>query len=156
MLSAFVNVFGMLVATRGYTTAHLLEEQQPSVFSFPSVLLVQLWGLAFLATASRFEHNAIMCATFVAEKVRPQWRLPVLVWFRPTCLCVLSYPQVLYTLCWLSYMSREETDLAALWRRDWLTGLFFTVYGINDFFFAVVFGIALIVAINTPTRVRGD
>lgn len=79
MLSAFVNVFGMLVATRGYTTAHLLEEQQPSVFSFPSVLLVQLWGLAFLATASRFEHNAIMCATFVAEKVRPQWRLPACV-----------------------------------------------------------------------------
>lgn len=116
-LSAFVNVVGMVVMTKGYTDVASLMAPQPTVFSLPSCLLVQVWGLAFYAVADTFEFNRGMCLVFTAEKV-------------------------LYTGLWLSWMAGNAQRLPAMWSEDWLVGFFYSIYGVNDALFALVFAYA--------------
>ena len=69
-VSAIVNVVGVVVISKGYTDIEALERQQPSVFSFASLLLIQCWGAAYALIAPNFMQNAGMCWIFFVEKVR--------------------------------------------------------------------------------------
>ena len=67
--AGFMNVVGLMVFNNCYFTANALAAELPEVFAVNSQYLVQLWGLAYLATAKRWMHMPHLCFVFFLELV---------------------------------------------------------------------------------------
>ena len=119
--AGFMNVVGLMVFNNCYFTANVLAAELPEVFAVNSQYLVQLWGLAYLATAKRWMHVPHLCFVFFLEKM-------------------------LYTYFWVDYIADETTrqKLVSMVINydDVQTGSFLLLFGINDFLFGVVFAYA--------------
>jgi hypothetical protein len=113
------NVIGVLTVSRFFTN-NTVSEYDPTVMSTFGLICIVLWGLAYIAT-SRITDNAVqwLAAVFAVEKV-------------------------LYVVVWLIWMSGNWEALPDIYANDWLTGLFYSVYGLNDLLFAVFFGYAFL------------
>lgn len=113
------NVIGVLTVSRFFTN-NTVSEYAPTVMSTFGLICIVLWGLAYIAT-SRITDNAVqwLAAVFAVEKV-------------------------LYVVVWLIWMSGNWEALPDIYANDWLTGLFYSVYGLNDLLFAVFFGYAFL------------
>lgn len=113
--SGLVNILAVLLLSRGFTNA-VIPETDPVVMSNFGLLMIAVWGLVFLAVAPRYRQVKWVVGTFVVEKL-----IYAVVWFR-----------------WIT-----THDVAAVYARDLLAGIFYSVYGLNDFlfflFFAAVF-----------------
>ena len=107
-----MNVVGLMVFNNCYFTANALAAELPEVFAVNSQYLVQLWGLAYLATAKRWMHMPLLCFVFCLEKM-------------------------LYTYFWVDYIADETTrqKLVSMVINydDVQTGSFLLLFGINDF-----------------------
>jgi len=122
ILAGLVNIFAVIVFSKGYSNN--LSVQYWEVFSVEDLFGIQLWGLAYIATAFSegfpYSHKAL-CFVFFLEKI-------------------------FYALTWVRYMMKTKsfftTRLTSLVQEDPLTGVFFWIYGINDFVFAIVFLVA--------------
>ena len=153
-LGAAANIVGTAVVTKGFTDVAALTAQQPTVFSLPSVVLILLWGLAYLSAASKFEHMPLMCLVFCLEKVRGatvgDTAPRVLTCRRLPCASNACGPprtlQALYTGLWVSWITANGHMLSDLIASDFLTGFFFAAYGLNDGLFALVFAHAAFTA----------
>lgn len=124
VMSGLMNILGMLVVSKGFSNT-LLYDEYPEVFGLEGCLCIMLWGLAYIAVAPRFTLMPALCLVFALEKL-------------------------LYTATWLLYMQRRYATIVLLFHKDWLTGSFYYLYGVNDLFFAVVFVVAFIVASRSP------
>ncbi len=111
-LAAAINVLGVLLFSKGFTNAYL-SELDPHVFSRFGLLVIIVWGLAYLATAGCYRQAKWIVAVFAVEKL-------------------------LYTGAWVLWTSRH--DLGAVFERSPLTGAFYAISGPNDFLFALFFG----------------
>ena len=113
------NVIGVLTVSRFFTN-NTVSEYDPTVMSTFGLICIVLWGLAYIAT-SRITDNAVqwLAAVFAVEKV-------------------------FYVVVWLIWMSGNWEALPDIYATDWLTGLFYSVYGLNDLLFAVFFGYAFL------------
>ena len=110
-----VNILAVLVLSRAFTN-RVIPETDPEVMSNFGLLMIAVWGLAFLAVANRYRSVKWLVGAFVVEKL-----IYATVWFR-----------------WLT-----THDLAAVYAKDLFAGVFYSAYGLNDFsfflFFAAVF-----------------
>jgi len=109
--SGLVNVFGALIFTRGFSS-NALGELYPEVCSRFGMVVVIVWGLAYLAVARR--PPAMLCFVFAIEKA-------------------------VYVASWLYWMLERGSELPAIWSRDPLSATFLAIYGINDLAFGVFF-----------------
>lgn len=115
ILAAFMNVGGVLLFSRLFTNA-AINTADPVVMSNFGLLMITVWGLAYLGAATIAANIKWLAGAFVLEKL-----VYVVVWIR-----------------WLS-----ENNLAQLYSKDIFAGVFYSIYGANDFafmlFFAYVF-----------------
>ena len=113
--SGLVNILAVLLLSRAFTNA-VIPETDPVVMSNFGLLMIAVWGLVFLAVAPRYQYVKWAVGAFVVEKL-----VYAVVWFR-----------------WIT-----THDVAAVYARDLFAGVFYSVYGLNDFlfflFFAAVF-----------------
>ena len=117
-IAGLVNIIGILVITRGMTS-DTLANADPAVFSQFGILIIILWGLAYIATAP-FATTAVL--------------LPV----------VFALEKLAYTVNWVIWMGSHSGDVTNIQEGDFLGGLFLGAYGLNDglfflFFAAVAF-----------------
>ena len=119
IIAGLANIVGILAVTQGMTSSTLYE-QDPEVFSKFGILMIMLWGLAYIGT-SRFATTAVLLpAAFAIEKLA-------------------------YTLNWAFWMAENGDKVNAIREQDFLGGFFMGGYGINDGLFFVFFAVVTIV-----------
>ena len=109
--AGLMNIGGVLLFSRAFTNI-AINSADPVVMSNFGLLMILVWGLAYLGAAEITSNVKWLAGAFALEKL-----VYVVVWVR-----------------WLS-----ENSLAQLYSRDFLAGAYFSIYGANDFIFMLFF-----------------
>ena len=93
-LAAAINIFGILLFSKGLTNTYLAE-LDPQVFSTFGQGCIILWGLAYLAVAERYREVRWLVAVFTVEKLvyTGAFAMPMRAprrWFYPAGYCALG------------------------------------------------------------------
>ena len=111
VLAAFMNVGGVLLFSQGFTNA-VINRADPVVMSNFGLLMIAVWGLAYLAAAQIQANLKWLGGAFAIEKL-------------------------VYVLVWIDWLS--ENSLAQLYKEDLFAGMFYSIYGANDLVFMLFF-----------------
>lgn len=114
--AGIMNTLGILIFSKAFTN-NVVPETDPVVMSYFGLLMIMIWGGACIAVAGIFEKVKWLIGIFIIEK--------------------LAY--VLAYIFWFS-----NNSLAAVYEKDVLAGIFYTVYGLNDFLFMLFFSYVFI------------
>ncbi len=106
-----MNIGGVLVFSRGLTN-EVINQFDPIVMSNFGLLMIMVLGLAYLGTAFIQANVSWLAAAFAIEKL-------------------------VYVIAWLMWIGHHS--LADVYHQDLLAGLFYTIYGANDFVFMLFF-----------------
>ena len=113
LLAGLVNLVGILLVTQGMTSPTIMLAD-PAVFSGFGVVMIMLWGLAYIGTAAVAQRAVLLPLTFAIEKAA-------------------------YTLNWAFWLDTHSAQLPTILEQDWLGGVFLGAYGINDGLFGLFF-----------------
>jgi len=113
ILSGAVNVLGIPVFSKLFTNDYLTQVD-PKTFSEVSLFTIILWGLAYISIARHYEKVPAISAVFAIEKF-------------------------FYAGVWIHWLWNNFGNLSGIYNRDWITGFFYSVYGLNDFLIGVFF-----------------
>ncbi len=120
--AGLMNIGGVLVFSRAFTNT-AINEADPVVMSNFGLLMIVVWGLAYLGAATVTSGVRWIAGAFALEKL-----VYVVVWFQ-----------------WLSANSLED-----LYAKDVWAGVFFSIYGANDLVFMLFF--AWVFFLKQPSR----
>jgi hypothetical protein len=109
--AGLMNVIGVLLFSRAFTN-QAINSADPVVMSNFGLLMIVVWGLAYLGAAAIPSRIKWLAGAFALEKL-----VYVVVWIR-----------------WLS-----ENSLTQIYSKDYFAGAFFSIYGANDFIFMLFF-----------------
>lgn len=109
--AAAMNIGGVLLFSRGFTN-DAITQADPVVMSNFGLLMIAVWGLAYLGAAAAGTGIKWLAGAFAIEKL-------------------------VYGVVWLLWLSNN--DLVALYARDLFAGIFFSIYGLNDLVFMLFF-----------------
>ena len=109
--AGLMNIVGVLLFSRAFTNT-AINSADPVVMSNFGLLMIVVWGLAYIGAALITSSIKWLAAAFALEKL-----VYVVVWIR-----------------WLS-----ENSVAQLYSKDFFAGAFFSIYGLNDFIFMLFF-----------------
>ena len=110
--AGLMNIGGVLLFSRAFTNS-AINEADPVVMSNFGLLMIVIWGLAYLGTATITSSIKWITGVFALEKL-------------------------VYVAVWLRWLT--ENNLAHLYSKDFFAGAFFSIYGANDFIFMLFFG----------------
>ena len=113
VLAAITNIPGVLLFTLAFTNTSLFEVD-PGAFSQFGVLMIMVWGLAYLAAAPTASKTPWIALAFAVEKL-------------------------IYVLRWTWWMSTSSVSLSELLDTSFFTGAFYGIYGIVDLIFMLLF-----------------
>ena len=111
VLSGIMNIGGVLIFSRFFTN-DAITVADPVVISNFGLLMIVVWGLVFLSVSQKYEELNWLIGVFAIEKF-------------------------LYGLNWINWISNN--DLFALFNKDQMAGIFYGIYGINDWLFFLFF-----------------
>ena len=111
VLSGIMNIGGVLIFSRFFTN-DAITVADPVVISNFGLLMIVVWGLVFLSVSQKYEELNWLVGVFTIEKF-------------------------LYGLNWINWISNN--DLFALFNKDQMAGIFYALYGINDWLFFLFF-----------------
>ena len=111
VLSGIMNIGGVLIFSRFFTN-DAITVADPVVISNFGLLMIVVWGLVFLSVSQKYEELNWLIGVFAIEKF-------------------------LYGLNWINWISNN--DLFALFNKDQMAGIFYALYGINDWLFFLFF-----------------
>lgn len=125
VLAGLANIAGVLGASIAFTNPHIAT-LDPAVMSNFGLAMIILWGLAYIATAGHWREMKWLVGIFCIEKI-------------------------FYSANWLFWINAHGNELGEIYGRDFMTGVFFSIYGPNDILFAVFFAFAFLRASKTVT-----
>lgn len=111
LAAGIMNIGGVLVFSRAFTNA-AINNADPVVMSNFGLVMIAIWGLAYLAAASIASNIRWLAGAFALEKL-------------------------VYVIVWSRWMS--DNSLAQLYSQDFFAGVFYSIYGVNDFVFMLFF-----------------
>ena len=109
--AGLMNIGGVLLFSRAFTNV-AINKADPVVMSNFGLLMIVVWGLAYLGAATSTTNIKFLAGAFALEKL-----VYVVVWGK-----------------WLS-----GNSLPRLYSTDFFAGAFFSIYGVNDFIFMLFF-----------------
>jgi hypothetical protein len=109
--AALMNIGGVFIFSRGFTNV-AINNADPVVMSNFGLLMIVVWGLAYLAAATIHSNIKWLAGTFALEKL-------------------------VYVLVWCGWMF--ENSLTSIYAIDLFAGIFYSIYGLNDFIFMLFF-----------------
>lgn len=115
-LAGFANIAGVLNATKFFTN-DIIMKVDPEVMSKFGLIMIIVWGLAYLSVAKSFTKVKWLILVFAIEK-----------------LC--------YGLYWTKWILNN--DMEVITKKYPSTSLFYSTYGINDWIFFVFFSYVFI------------
>jgi len=109
--AGLMNIFAVLILSRFFTN-EAIPEQDPAVMSNFGLLMIIVWGFLYIAVAFNYRNAKWVVAVFVIEKL-------------------------IYVIAWLLWMINN--NVIDVYEKDLFAGIFYSVYGINDFIFFMFF-----------------
>lgn len=109
--AGLMNIFGVLTFSRIFTNTVIPEFDSQAMSKF-GLLMIVLWGFVFIAVSKNFQNLKWLIAVFTLEKL-------------------------IYATHWSKWMTTN--DLTDVFEKDKMAGIFYTIYGINDWVFFVFF-----------------
>lgn len=109
--AAMMNFSGVLIFSRGFTNS-AINNADPLLMSNFGLLMIVVWGLAYLSAATIRSNIRWLTGVFALEK---------LVYF-------------VFWILWLLGNSLSE-----VYSKDVFAGIFYSIYGVNDFLFMLFF-----------------
>ena len=106
-----MNIGGVLMFSRLLTNT-AINDADPVVMSNFGLVMIAVWGLAYLGAASIGASVKWLAAAFAVEKL-------------------------VYVLVWGVWHSKNS--VSALFTTDLFAGVFYSIYGLNDFLFMLFF-----------------
>lgn len=124
--AGLMNIGGVLIFSRFFTNS-TINEFDPVVMSNFGLLMIVIWGLAYLSVPKDF--------------VKVKW-----------LIAVFSIEKLIYGIVWIKWLMNN--DLAVVYSKDSMAGIFFTIYGANDwlFFWFFTFVFLRIMSKNEPKK----
>jgi hypothetical protein len=110
--AAVMNIGGVLVFSRMFTNV-AINNADPVVMSTFGLIMIVVWGLAYLGAAASHTNIRWLAGAFAVEKL-------------------------VYVANWVLWLSKNS--LADLYATDAFAGAFYSVYGLNDLVFLLFFG----------------
>lgn len=110
--AAFANTIGVLIFTKGLTNQTLINSH-PTLFSQFGIIMVMVWGLCYLACTQAAQVQKRISLIFALEK------------------CV-------YLISWVLLL-QSDFDWESLYQQDVLAGLFYSIYGVVDGIYMLLF-----------------
>ena len=115
-LSGISNISGVLIFSRFFSNK-VINETDPDVMSNFGLLMIGVWGLAFIAIAPKWEKLKWLIGVFAIEKF-------------------------IYGFTWTKWLLNN--DLSSVYEQDTMAGIFYTIYGPNDWFFFLFYLVVFI------------
>ena len=109
--ASLMNITGVLVFSRAFTNS-AINSADPVVMSNFGLVMIVVWGLAYLGASSITSSIKWLAAAFAVEKL-------------------------VYVVMWLTWHS--QNSLTQLYAQDFFAGVFYSIYGLNDFVFMLFF-----------------
>lgn len=109
-LSGIMNIAGVLVFSRLFTNEAINAD--PVVMSNFGLLMIVVWGLVFIATAAKWENLKWVIGAFAIEKF-------------------------IYGITWTKWIMNN--DLSTVFKEDTMAGIYYAIYGLNDWFFCLFY-----------------
>lgn len=109
--AALFNVGGVLTFSRFFTNSTIPDVDPPVMSNF-GLLMIVVWGFAYLSVSKSYDKVKWLVAVFAIEKF-------------------------IYGFVWTKWI--HNNDLSAVYARDTMAGIFYTIYGINDWVFCLFF-----------------
>ena len=109
--ASLMNITGVLVFSRAFTNS-AINSADPVVMSNFGLVMIVVWGLAYLGASSITSSIKWLAAAFAVEKL-------------------------VYVVMWLTWHS--QNSLTQLYDQDFFAGVFYSIYGLNDFVFMLFF-----------------
>ncbi len=109
--AGLMNIGGVLLFSRGFTNS-AINNADPLVMSNFGLLMIAVWGLAYLGAAAITANIKWLAGAFALEKL-------------------------VYVMVWVMWLSNNSVQ--QLYAKDFFAGTFYSIYGLNDFVFMVFF-----------------
>jgi hypothetical protein len=109
--AGLINIGGVLVFSRLFSN-QALNQADPVVMSNFGLVMIMVWGLAYLGAAASGVHLRWLAGAFALEKL-------------------------VYVAVWLAWHS--SSSVAQLYSIDAFAGIFYAIYGLNDLVFMAFF-----------------
>ncbi|MBK8392355.1 MAG: hypothetical protein IPL23_25190 [Saprospiraceae bacterium] len=110
IIAGLMNM-AVLAFSRFFTNS-VIPESDPDVMSNFGLLMIIVWGLAYISVANNYQNVKWLVAVFAVEKL-------------------------IYGLIWIKWMFGNS--VADVFAKDKMAGLFYGVYGVNDWMFFIFF-----------------
>jgi hypothetical protein len=110
ILAGLMNL-SVLIFSRGFTN-ETIPAFDPDVMSNFGLLMIVLWGLAYISVAKNYQAVKWLVAVFAIEKI-------------------------VYGYVWVQWML--DNSISDVFDKDMMAGTFYAIYGINDILFALFF-----------------
>ena len=127
ILSGLMNLT-VLIFSRFFTNS-IIPEVDPDVMSNFGLLMIALWGLAYMSVAKNYDKVKWLVGVFVVEKF-------------------------IYGYVWLKWILNN--NIAEVYEKDTMAGIFYSIYGINDWIFFVFFLLVFIKIFKMPGSSKHD
>ncbi|MBK8517537.1 MAG: hypothetical protein IPL55_14995 [Saprospiraceae bacterium] len=110
VIAGLMNM-SVLVFSRFFTNS-VIPEYDPVVMSNFGLLMIVVWGLAYISVANNFHNVKWLAVVFAVEKF-------------------------IYGFVWIQWMLNN--NVSDVFAKDKMAGMFYAVYGINDWLFFIFF-----------------
>jgi hypothetical protein len=111
--AGLMNVVGVLIFSGGFTNDELVA-LSPNVFSRFGLLMIIVWGLAYISVARSYRAVPALVLVFALEKA-------------------------IYVATWFIWLSNHGGEFSSIYARDPKTAIFYAIYGPNDLIFGLFF-----------------
>ncbi|TVZ51448.1 hypothetical protein [Dokdonia sp. Hel_I_53] len=105
------NIVGVLLFSKLFTN-QILMNQDPEVMGAFGLVMIMFWGLAFIAASDKFQSLRWLVGVFILEKI--SYVIAYVIWF-------------------------SNNSILEVYEKDFFAGIFYSVYGLNDFIFFLFF-----------------
>ena len=101
----------VLIFSRFFTN-ETIAEYDSTVMSNFGLLMIVIWGLAYISVAKNYEYAKWLIGVFAVEKV-------------------------IYGIVWINWICNNS--ISTVFEKDVMAGVFYSIYGINDWVFSIFF-----------------
>ena len=111
ILSGLMNIMGVLIFSRIFSNAVISEFDDQAMSNF-GLLMIVIWGFVFISVSRIFHQVKWLIAVFCIEKL-------------------------IYATHWTNWI--VNNNLADVFEKDKMAGIYYAIYGINDWIFFAFF-----------------
>jgi hypothetical protein len=127
IIAGLSNILGVIICSKAFTNDVMLATQ-PDVTGYFGLISIVLWGFAYISVSKSYNQARGLVGVFAIEKLA-------------------------YVIAWLAFITSHS--LSSIYELDVLAGVFYTIYGANDFIFMLFFSFVFLKRGQVPSNTNG-